>query len=85
MRFKWSGSGSGTRTYHFQMLADRGDARQGATPVIDEPGLVEDGIVLHRLAPGTYRWRVGVRQVGSEGVTENWLPFEKLVVAPPEP
>lgn len=80
MRFKWSGSGEGRRTYHFQLV--REDRR--AVPVVDEPGLVADQIVLRELGPGTYLWRVGVRQVAADGVTENWLPFEKLTVASPE-
>jgi len=80
MRFKWSGEGEGRRTYHFQLVrADRRDV-----PVVDEPGLAGDEVTLRDLGPGTYFWRVGVRQASGADVTENWLPFEKLIVAAPE-
>ncbi len=80
MRFKWGGAGEGRRTYHFQLL--REDRRD--VPVVDEPGLAGEEVTLRDLGPGTYLWRVGVRQVATDEVTENWLPFEKLIVAAPE-
>lgn len=80
MRFKWGGAGEGRRTYHFQLV--REDRRD--VPVVDEPGLTGDEVVLRDLGPATYLWRVGVRQSSADGVTENWLPFEKLIVAKPE-
>lgn len=81
LTFKWGGSGAGRRLYRFQLV--RGSA--GNTPVIDEPGLEGEGIALGALGPGTYLWRVGVQQFGEDGVTENWLPFEKIIIAAPEP
>ncbi|WP_068071826.1 FecR domain-containing protein [Novosphingobium lentum] len=80
MRFKWSGAGDGRRIYRFQLA--RGS--ETALPTFDEPGLGPEGLVLHDLAPGTYFWRVGVRRFAGDGMTENWLPFEKLIVAAPE-
>lgn len=76
MRFTWSGEGDGARTFHFQLLREG-----GALPLVDEPGLTDSGLVLRDLPPATYQWRVGVRQVSAEGVTENWSAFEKLIVA----
>ena len=81
MTFKWGGSGSGRRLYRFQLLT----SVPGSPPVVDEPGLEGEGITLGALSPGTYRWRVGVQQFGDDGVTENWLPLEKIIIAPPEP
>ncbi len=83
--FKWSGSGEGRRLYRFQLLrnAPQGNAPQGDA-VVDEPGLEDEGIALRALEPGTYYWRVGVRQFADGEQTENWLPFEKIIIAAPE-
>ena len=81
MTFKWGGSGSGRRLYRFQLASDM----TGGLFLIDEPGLQSEGITLGALGPGTYFWRVGVQQFGDDGVTENWLPFDKIIVAAPEP
>jgi hypothetical protein len=80
MAFKWGGSGSGRRLYRFQLARDA----KGSDLVIDEPGLEAEGITLGALGPGTYFWRVGVQQLGDDGVTENWLPFDKIIIAAPE-
>lgn len=78
MRFRWSGAGEGVRVYRFQMM--RGD--QTTLPIVDEGGLGNEGLELRNLEPGTYHWRVGVRQFADGEMTEKWLPFEKLIVAP---
>lgn len=80
MTFKWGGSGSGRRLYRFQLARDA----KGTAMLIDEPGLESEGIALGALGAGTYFWRVGVQQFGDDGVTENWLPFEKIIIAAPE-
>lgn len=80
MRFAWGGEGEGRRIYHFQL----GLIEEGRPLLIDEAGLLQEGIALRDLGPGVYRWRVGVRQVTNEGIVENWLPFEKITVAAPE-
>ncbi len=80
MRFAWGGEGAGKRSYHFQLGLDRADGPL----LVDEAGLAGESMVLRHLGPGVYRWRVGVRQSAEDGVVENWLPFEKLTVAPPE-
>lgn len=80
MTFKWGGSGAGRRLYRFQLVRGSADS----TPVIDEPGLEGEGITLGALDPGTYLWRVSVQQFGPDGITENWLPFDKIIVAAPE-
>ncbi|MFM9937078.1 MAG: FecR domain-containing protein [Novosphingobium sp.] len=86
MTFKWGGQGSGRRLYRFQLARDA----KGGTPLIDEPGLESDGITLGALGPGTYFWRVGVQQFGNaangdDQITETWLPFDRIIVAAPEP
>jgi hypothetical protein len=81
MVFKWGGPGAGRRLYRFQLARDA----RGAYPVIDEPGLEGDGITLNGFGSGTFYWRVGVQQFGDDEVTETWLPYDKLIVAAPEP
>lgn len=86
MTFKWGGQGTGRRLYRFQLARDT----MGGTPLIDEPGIEGDGITLGALGPGTYFWRVGVQQfgdaaTGDDQVTENWLPFDRIIIAAPEP
>ena len=80
MRFRWTGAGDGTRTYHFQMM--RGQPT--AAPVIDEPGLGPEGLNLTNLAPGIYYWRVGVTRIAADGLVENWTQPEKLTISAPE-
>jgi hypothetical protein len=80
MRFNWGGNGEGRRLYHFQIVRDD----PGGVPLVDEAGLADAGIMLKRLQPGVYFWRVGVRQMADDEVTENWLPFEKFTVSAPE-
>lgn len=80
MRFAWGGQGEGKRLYHFQLGLDNADRPL----LVDEAGLADESIALRHLGPGVYRWRVGVRQATDDGIVENWLPFEKLTVAPPE-
>ncbi|OYX91541.1 MAG: hypothetical protein B7Y74_14240, partial [Novosphingobium sp. 35-62-5] len=80
LTFKWGGSGDGRRLYRFQLLRDS----TSGVPIADEPGLESDGIALRALDPGTYFWRVGVRQFADGDVTENWLPFEKIIISAPE-
>lgn len=80
MRFRWSGAGEGQRVYRFQMTG----ADQTDLPIVDEGGLGPEGLELRNLEYGTYYWRVGVRQFADGEMTEKWLPFEKLIVAPQE-
>ncbi len=76
-QFKWLGQGEGQRSFRFQLL--RGAQDQLA--MIDEVGLTDTSIVLKGLAPGTYFWRVAVRQFSASGMSENWTPPEKVIVS----
>lgn len=80
MRFRWDSSGEGRRIYRFQLRK----GSKEALSQVDEVGLEEPELSLRNLAPGRYYWRVAVRQFSSEGVTENWLPFNALSVPEPE-
>jgi hypothetical protein len=78
-RFRWSGSGGGTRRYRFQLARDAADA----VPVIDEVGLEDDVLTLRNLPAGVYYWRVGVTQFENGEAVETWTPPEKLTISPP--
>lgn len=80
-RFKWTGAGSGKRTYRFQLILGSVDA----VPMVDEAGLTKDVLTLSDLPDGDYYWRVGVTQYSSdpedEDVFQKWTDYEKLTVA----
>lgn len=78
-RFRWSGAGEGRRFYRFQLLRQG----QGTVPVVDEPALEGEELRIAGLTPGTYSWRVGVRQLADGDDSENWLPAQTLIVAAP--
>lgn len=78
-RFRWSGAGSGTRVYRFQLMRGAPDTR----PIVDEVGLQREFLTLRDLPPDTYFWRVGVTQVGSEETIETWSDPEKLTISAP--
>lgn len=80
-RFRWSGEGEGRRVYHFRLRPDRPDA----APLVDEPGLTGDSLVLSDLPPGTYLWQIAVRQTDADGESRNSLPEQRLIVAPVSP
>jgi hypothetical protein len=76
-QFKWLGQGEGKRSFRFQLLRDPKDT----VALVDEVGLADTSIVLKGLAPGTYFWRVAVRQFSSAGVSESWTSPEKVIVS----
>ncbi|ATY33360.1 FecR domain-containing protein [Sphingomonas psychrotolerans] len=78
-RFRWSGAGSGTRRYRFQLMRD---TPQGAL-MVDEVALAHDTLTLRRLAGGIYYWRVGLVQIEGGEVTESWTDPEKLTITDP--
>lgn len=75
-RFAWLAEGEGTARYRFQLFAEGRDA----LPLVDEPGLAQTALTIANLAPGAYRWRVGVIQTVADGSAEVWTPLDKLVV-----
>jgi hypothetical protein len=78
-RFRWSGAGSGTRRYRFQLMRD---TPQGAL-MVDEVALTRDTLTLRRLPGGVYYWRVGLVQIEGGEVTEGWTDPEKLTITDP--
>ncbi|WP_342249888.1 FecR domain-containing protein [Sphingomonas sp. OTU376] len=78
-RFRWWGSGNGTRRYRFQLLSDTPEA----PPIVDRVGLEQDSLTLHRLTPGVYHWRVGLLQIETDDTVETWTNPEKLTIAGP--
>jgi hypothetical protein len=76
-QFKWLGQGAGKRSYRFQLLKDPKDT----VALVDEVGLETTALTLTGLAPGTYFWRVSVRQFAAMGPVESWTIPEKIIVS----
>lgn len=74
--FVWTGSGTGTTTYRFQLTQ-----AVGALPLIDEPGMTAHDIELTKLTPGTYYWRVGAALFDGGDVSYSWTDFNKLTIS----
>jgi hypothetical protein len=67
-RINWVKQAAGSTVYRFQLFNDA----DRAVPMIDEPGLETSGISLTNLPPGSYSWRVGMRQSSADGIVETW-------------
>lgn len=79
--FRWApGKTPPNRVYHFQIVPKK----PGALPIVDESGVREGGLTLSTLPPGTYTWRVAIREYGPDGVSEDWLGQSDLLVSAPE-
>lgn len=75
-QFKWDAEADGAPIFRFQ-LRRSGDA----VPMVDEPGLKDTGIVLAKLPPGSYSWRVMSAIPGEGKVIETWMPEQSFEVA----
>lgn len=73
--FRWTGSGEGVRRYRFQL-------RSADSPVfiVDEAGLFGSSIVLSKLPPGRYLWRVGTTTHSAEETDTEWSQFESFAL-----
>ncbi len=67
-QINWIDQGATNTIYRFQLFA----ADDAAIPLVDEPGLEATGITLTNLPPGTYRWRVNMRQNTADGPVDIW-------------
>ena len=76
IRINWRVEGEGQSRFRFQLLGE-----SGSVPLIDEAGLDQPGMTLTGLAPGVYRWRVGVIQTVPEGSAEVWTALQKFTVS----
>ncbi len=77
--FKWTGEGTGTSRYHFQLF----NGPVTGEAMVDETALSAKQISLSDLPPGDYQWRVGSVQYADGEVATNWTDFEKLSVGAP--
>ncbi|MEZ5743441.1 MAG: FecR domain-containing protein [Sphingomonadaceae bacterium] len=75
--FAWLPEGEGETLFGFQLW--REDA-PGAL-LVDETGLALDGIVVTKLEPGSYSWRVAAIQADEDGLLKVWGPTEKLTIS----
>lgn len=75
-QFKWNAETDGDPTFRFQLR------RSGDTvPLVDEHGLKETGVVVTKLPPGHYSWRVQSIIAGQDWLIESWMPEQTFEVA----
>lgn len=77
--FRWTGDGTGTRRYRFQLLA----WTPYGTPVSDQVGLAQEEAVVRRLKPAIYYWRVGVIQSTGDGDAQSWTDWQRMTIGGP--
>ncbi|UIP06875.1 FecR domain-containing protein [Erythrobacter sp. SDW2] len=79
--FKWlaetAEGDEGETFYAFQLWREG----QDGSPLVDETGLRETGLVLTALEPGVYVWRVAAIQAVEEGLLKVWGPDQRLAVS----
>jgi len=75
-RFRWQVAGDGKHHFRF-VLAPAANPGQ---PVIDEPALETEELVITDLTPGTYVWRVMTTSTDGYAVRSNWSPAQTLTV-----
>ena len=75
-RFRWSTAGAGMKSFRFQLSS----TPEGA-PLIDEPGLTTNDIVVTDLPPGTYFWRVLTTRTQNGKQTQRWSAPERFELA----
>jgi hypothetical protein len=77
LRFRWRSGGDGERRYRFQLAA-----KPGGVPIIDEPEMADNQIVITDLPAGTYYWRVESILIEGGRRQSKWLDYQELRVAP---
>jgi len=74
--FRWHTPDAKNAQYRFQLSADP----EGASPLVDEPGLTDPSFIITDLPPGTYFWRVKTIEVEDGEVYEQWTRLEEFRV-----
>ena len=74
--FRWHTPDTKKAQYRFQLSTDA----EGASPVVDEPGLTEPSFIITDLPPGVYFWRVKIVEIEDGQVHKQWTRFEELRV-----
>lgn len=74
--FKWLSTGGAPESFRFVLSRDGGSGR----PVIDEAGLTAHQIVVTRLPPGSYSWRVLVSRLEDGRIYEKWSPVQQFEI-----
>lgn len=79
--FKWlaetAAGDEGETFFAFRMWREGEDA----SPLVDETGMRDTGLVLTDLEPGVYHWQVAAIQAVEEGMLKIWGPEQKLTVS----
>ena len=76
-KFAWLPEGEGQTYYAFQLWR----AGQQDRPLFDEVGLDQKDILISKLGPGQYEWRVGAFQIDEGDVIKVWGAAETLNIS----
>lgn len=76
LRFRWRVAGEGIHRYRFQLAH-----APAGTPIIDEPEMTGNEIVLTDLPGGTYFWRVESVLIRDGRRQSKWMESQELRVA----
>jgi hypothetical protein len=74
--FRWYAPDTSNAQYRFQLSTDP----DGASPLVDEPGLTQPSFMITDLPSGVYFWRVKVTEFVDGEAFEKWTPIEELRV-----
>jgi hypothetical protein len=74
--FRWHTPDARNAQFRFQLSADR----DGASPIVDEPGLLKPSFVITDLPPGIYFWRVKTIEAEAGKIYEKWTSANELRV-----
>ncbi|KWV90935.1 FecR domain-containing protein [Erythrobacter sp. YT30] len=75
-KFAWRAQGEGDVYYGFQLW----NAEEESALIVDEVGMRETAVLVSKLAPGTYRWRVASFQIDEGDVIKVWGPVQELSI-----
>lgn len=75
-RFDWDVGGDARDLYTFQVFADG----ERSLPIIDEPALTVQSMMVSGLPKGRYTWRIGRILAGGGDREIQWTPFETFEI-----
>ncbi len=75
-KFAWRGQGEGDVYYAFQLW----DAAAEGSMIVDEVAMRETAVLVSKLAPGDYRWKVASFQIDEGDVIKVWGPVQELSI-----
>lgn len=75
-KFAWRSQGEGEVFYAFQLW----DASDPSMMVVDEVALRDTAVLVSKLAPGKYKWKVASFQIDEGDAIKVWGPLQELTI-----